>query len=741
MKTVTDSEQIKQSAHSALLFLSIAATTVFSNQVFANDTQVPLQKNQQDSTQKLAKQTPQKSVLKSTKRNQIKPTSSIEVITTTASRNEVGLSEVPLALSVVNNSNIKNVGMVHIEEAMQLVAGANLHRGNGQEYLPALRSQVLSGAGACGGILTLEDGIPLRSAGFCNINELFEAHSEMASRIEVLKGPSSALYGSNAIHGVVNVITPNTAYDHASAGLDIGSYGYSRARVSAGVDDEAHGLGIIATVTNDTGYRDDESVKQHKVSLRHTFLPQHAALPGLNVVSGLTYMDLDQDTAGFIEGFESYKDKTIAQQNFDPDAFRQASALRLWSKINWQQDQTNISITPYARDQEMKFFKHFLPGTPLENNAQQSIGVQSLFETELTHNWQLNYGIDTELTEATFDQFQSTPTSGSPFLMATIPQGKHYDYEVDAFMWAAFADAKWSSNRWQVNIGGRFESIRYDYQNLMLDGRTKDSGEACGFGGCRYSRPASSENTYQYFSPTISVSYQLNEGLQLYATSGKGFRAPQGAELFQLQREQTIAQLEEETVTSFEVGLKGFYQQGRFLLSLYDMDKDNTIYRDSDFFTISNGQTSHQGIELEANWQVTSLFEVAFAGSHSRHKYQSDQFSGGLNINGNDIDTAPKNVATLMASYQVDEQVKLGSSLRAVSSYFTDPENLNKYEGHQVVDTFVQWQVNPMLNIRFVIKNVLDERYAERADYTRFTQDRYFPGKPRNVMLTADYQW
>ena len=51
------------------------------------------------------------------------------------------------------------------------------------------------------------DGISLRAPGFCNINQLFDANTEQAGRIEVIKGPATALYGSNAMHGVINVLS------------------------------------------------------------------------------------------------------------------------------------------------------------------------------------------------------------------------------------------------------------------------------------------------------------------------------------------------------------------------------------------------------------------------------------------------------------------------------------------------------------------------------------------------------
>ena len=734
MKIMNHHKLVKQSALIALLFCPAISSATSASNITGESAVADV-----SGAKRVSVETDEQSKDQSPSKAQSH--TDIEVITTTSSRNEVPLSEVPLALTVIGQKHLNEVGLVHVEEAMQLVAGSNMHRGNGQEYLPALRSQVLSGAGACGGILTLEDGIPLRSAGFCNINELFEAHTEMASRIEVLKGPGSPLYGSNAIHGVINVVMPNAGAQDTRLGIDLGSYGYSRGRVSTGTQNNEHGLGVIASVTNDTGYRDDESVKQSKVSLRHRYTPKASALSELLVVSGLTYTDLDQETAGFIEGFESYKDVELAQKNFNPDAFRQASSLRAWSSVSWRYKQTDIAVTPYVRSQDMTFFKHFLPGTPLEKNGQTGFGVQSLFERDISPNLTLSYGVDAESTAAEFSQFQDNPTQGSAFLVATIPQGKHYDYDVDALMWAGFVDASWQHNRWQVNLGGRFESIEYDYKNKMRSGRTTETGEVCGFGGCRYSRPASSINRYDNFSPSVSVVYDLNDNVELYSNISKGYRAPQGAELFQLQREQTIADLEPEEVVSVELGMKGFYQQGRYLVSVYDMKKQNTIYRDSDFFTISNGQTSHRGIELELAWQVNQALDVTFAGSHSIHQYDSEQLSGGVNINGNDIDTAPRNVATLLASYKVTEQTKLGASWRAVSSYFTNPENINKYEGHQVFDAFVHWQWTDNLKLRFQMKNAFDTRYAERADYTSFTQERYFPGKPRNFMLSVDYKW
>lgn len=675
-------------------------------------------------------------LLTSTAFNSFAAQNNIERITTTASRVDASADPLPLVISSITKAQLDLIAPTHIEQVLKQVAGANVQHGNGQEYLPALRSPVLSGAGACGGILTAEDGIPLRAAGFCNINELFEAHTEMAERIEVLKGPGSALYGSNAVHGVINVITPDTTYDEHLLGADLGSYGYSRLKLRSGKDLGNQGVGINASLTRDSGYRDDESVDQEKLNLRHRYTNDDLA-----ITTGLSYTHLDQKTAGFIEGFESYKDEDLAQQNFDPNAFRKARSFRLWSKAQWQTAQDTLTITPYVRNQSMTFFKHFLPGTPLEENSQKGVGIQSLWQHAYSNELTINLGLDGEYTRADFLQYQDQATQGSAFLVATVPQGKHYDYDVTSTLLAPFVSLDWQWQQLAISLGARFERLNYDYSNNMLTGRTKDDGSECGFGGCRYSRPPSGENTFTNTSPKLGLSYQLSADNYLYANLSRGYRAPQAAELYQLQREQKIADLESETADNLEVGFKGQYQQLHYVFSAYAMNKQNVIFRDSDFFTINDGQTQHRGIELELDYQLTQSIKLALAASHAKHTYDYDQVLSGVNINGNDIDTAPRNIANFQANWQVSNNTLVAIEWHHISDYFTDPENLHSYDGHDLINLRTAWQLTEQLKLTARINNLFDTAYAERADYTSFTGDRYFPGRPRNIMFSASYAW
>ena len=107
----------------------------------------------------------------------------------------------------LNSEEIIIVEAQHPKQIFNRVPGVWISRGSGQEHLTAIRTPVLTGPGACGSFLILEDSVPVRPSGFCNVNGLFETLTESASSLEVIRGPASARYGSNAMHGVINVVS------------------------------------------------------------------------------------------------------------------------------------------------------------------------------------------------------------------------------------------------------------------------------------------------------------------------------------------------------------------------------------------------------------------------------------------------------------------------------------------------------------------------------------------------------
>ena len=130
----------------------------------------------------------------------------LEDIVVTAQRQPVAALATPLSIGRVDRDAIELLGATHSSEALNRVPGVMVQRGSGQESLTAIRSPVLTGAGSCGAFLFLENGVPIRPVGFCNVNEMLEINTEQADAIEILRGTGTALYGSNSVHGTINVL-------------------------------------------------------------------------------------------------------------------------------------------------------------------------------------------------------------------------------------------------------------------------------------------------------------------------------------------------------------------------------------------------------------------------------------------------------------------------------------------------------------------------------------------------------
>ena len=158
----------------------------------------------------------------------------LESIVVTADRKQSTLRDVPASIFAVGGDDIKKIRPTHINELLARVPGTWISRGNGQESLTAIRSPVLSGAGSCGAFQMAQDGIPLRAIGFCNVNQMFESNSEQAGSVEVIRGPGSILYGANALHGAINVISdPISDTSDNSIAYEAGPHDYNRIRATS----------------------------------------------------------------------------------------------------------------------------------------------------------------------------------------------------------------------------------------------------------------------------------------------------------------------------------------------------------------------------------------------------------------------------------------------------------------------------------------------------------------------------
>lgn len=639
------------------------------------------------------------------------------------------------SVTVVDSAVLDLIRPTHINETLVRVPGAWVSRGSGQEHLTAIRSGVLTGAGACGEFLMLENGVPLRPAGFCNINNLFEVNHEQASRVEVVRGAGGALFGGNAVHGAINVVQ-STAAPGLSLSVEGGPFDYYQVRGEYGAELNGQQLSIKALSTSTNGYRDDTGFGQQKLSVLH-----EGRVGRFQVTNLLSATLLNQETGGFVNGFEAFEDNDLQDSNPNPEAFRDAWAVRVSSR--WETELANglgLAITPYARRSAMAFLQHFLPGQPLETNDQSSFGVVG----ELTFGgdrWNGKVGTTLEYLDGSLKEDQDGPTLGSAFLIETRPEGLHYDYDVESFSAAAYYDVNFQVNdALSIVHSLRVETLEYDYTNLTLVGNTREDGTTCGFGGCLYTRPASRDDRFTNVAGRVGANYQLGQvfgqDAQAFLTVSTGFRPPQATELYRLQSGQTVADLDSERLNSIEAG----FSAGGLSVSVYNDTTRDFIFRDSEGFNLSNGRTRSQGIELSTDVAVNESHAFDLVVSYARHKYDFT-VAAGLGeqiIDGNDIDTAPRWLGSARWRYTPRAGVLSELELVGVGQHFINAANTAEYDGHVLVNWRGSWQVRDAVRVYARVVNVLDEEYAERADFA-FGGFRYFPGQPRQLYLGVEY--
>lgn len=654
----------------------------------------------------------------------------LEDVTVTATRTEQSGRGSPESVGRVSGRSVERTGATHPNEILARIPGVWISRGSGQEHLTAIRSPVLTGAGACGAFLYAVDGIPVRPTGFCNVNQLFEVNTGQAGAIEVMKGPGSALYGSNALHGIINVITPEpSGRDALGWRAEAGADGYRRLRTDADLAAGDGALRILAEATLDDGFRADSDFR----SLKTDAVWRTGAGDRLH----LAVTDLDQDTAGFVLGRDAYRDRRLRLTNPNPEAYRDAEAARLSGAFRRALDDGELVLRPVLRRSRMDFLMHFLPGTPLETNAQTSAALYTAWERQGGDDI---WGLDLEYARGTLSEDQAGFATGSAFLRDTRPPGLHYDYSVDSRLLALYRQRSWRTGTTRLSVGARAEYLAYDYTTHLPPGNLREDGTPCPSGGCLFFRPADREDRYLDIAWNLGAVHELDGLWRWKARAAQGFRAPQATELYRLQSGQAVADLAPERIVSLESGLVRSGERLDLALTAYWMDKENVIFRDAAGFNVSDGATVHRGLEFELDWRLSDEVTLSLDGSLAAHRYAFDRAAalGETIVSGNTVDSAPSQLLDARLAWTPHPDWFLELEGVRVGSYYLDAANTASYPGHTLFHLRGRHRFGERWTLDLRLMNLTDRLYAERADFA-FGNFRYFPGRDRRIMMVLSH--
>ncbi|NRB37533.1 MAG: TonB-dependent receptor [Pseudomonadales bacterium] len=641
-------------------------------------------------------------------------------------------SDSSVSLSVANIADIPFKQATHINELMNQSPGTWISRGSGQESLTAIRSPVLTGGGSCSAFYMAEDNIPLRAAAFCNVNQLFDVNFEQAKSIEVVRGPGTSFHGNSAVHGIINVLSPDfSSRQHTVLSALYGSHDISR----VSIDHREQNWMLQTHVTKDKGYKDNAGFEQQK--LRFKALQQDE---NWTLTHAFDVANLDQNTATYVEGKDAYKDPDRKKENPNPEAFRKAKSLRLSSDFRFQPNaDSELIFTPFARINEMEFLMHFLPVPAIEENGHKSLGFQSAFIRPYNEKVQLSSGFDLDISRGYVKQTQEEIGFSDKF-----PQGEHYNYDVDSRDMAMFiqVDANLSP-RWDLSTGIRLQHTSYDYTNNLADGSACVETE----NDCRYYRPADDTNRFFNWSPHFSLQFEFAPQNYSYLSLSRGYRAPHTSDLYRLESGQILANIDSEEIDAAELGFKGLITS-RFVyqLAVFAMQKDNVIVKTNERERVDGQQTQHLGVELAIDYHLFDELLFSASSSYAEHTYASDvQLLNSATefIKGNFIDTAPKQMHQASLTWMATPASKIQIEVVYMGEYFLDAANTFTYAGHTLSNIRFDQKLPAGFDIQLAVINAANVDYAERADITfarpgKPSEERYFIGEPRNVRLSIN---
>lgn len=664
----------------------------------------------------------------------------LDAITVTGTREGQALSKTPQAISQINGDEIANTKAQHASQIMNQAAGVWVNVTGGEGHMTSIRQPISTSPV----YLYLEDGIPTRSTGFFNHNALYEVNLPQADGVEVTKGPGTALYGSDAIGGVINVQTKEPSYlPTAQASVEGGSYGWARALVSASSSRNNDGLRADVNFTRTDGWRDDTAYDRQSATLRWD-----RNLSQSRFKTVLTGTQVNQDTAGS-SGLPLADYHNNPRKNLTPISYRKVSALRLSSAYEYEQGDMLYSLTPYVRDNSMEMMANWSLGydPSIYKTSNQSFGILAKVRRDFEPGQaRLIMGVDVDYSPGNReeDTIATTKDSQGRFVAYSLA-GRAFDYDATFKALSPYIHGEINlTSALRLTTGLRFDYMAYDYSNNLAAGAVSVNAAGRDF---YYYRPDDADISYNHLSPKFGLTYDLGNHQSVYAAYNHAFRAPSEGQLFRPGAAGNANNLVRNTLDlkpikadSFEVGYRGSLgERLAYSAALYHMLKRDDIVSlknpDTDETQAVNaGKTKHQGIELSANVLLLDELTLGLSYSYAKHSYKD-----WLSFNGNEMESAPKQIANSRLTYTPFGETGLRTSLewQHLGNYWLDNANTQKYAGHDLVNLRFSQPLAKQWLVYGSINNLGDVRYAEMAQISGGAAS-YAPGMPRTFYLGVE---
>ncbi len=578
-------------------------------------------------------------------------------------------------------------------------------------------------------------------------------------RIDILKGPSSVLYGRSLPGGLVAMTSKKPQYE-ASRQIRL-SYGSEDNKQAAfdftgPLDDERIAYRLVGVAKDADNQVDGIEEKRYAVmpSLSIDFTedtrltlqamlqhdPESGYHGGLPADGTVTSHNGQRISRSFFEGDEDYekfeRDQQMIGYQLEHRFNDTLSARQNFQYLDSTVESGQVYQYGYAtQDELVRYYTgadEVLHAWTLDNQ------LQFLFDTgALSHT--LVIGLDYQRRKAKVDYSAATGIGTiNPYTGVANPSSLAFYHQYDELreleQTGLYVQDLISLGNWRFSLGAR-----QDWVDVSFDQTESLYGDQ------------SDQSKLEQFTGRVGVLYAFDNGLSPYASYSESFN-PNATGAYNYDSgtgAYDITLLEPTEGEQFEVGVK--YQplgtDDLYTISYFDLKQSNLANKDSnENFYRAVGELTSKGVELEARLRPQDNLNLIASYTYMDVEYSKD-FTGaaGVNNRGNTPNAVARNMASLWSDYTFEQGViaglQIGGGVRYFGKSWADAENTLRIPSYTLYDAMLGYDLSRVglngLSAQLNLNNLTDEKYVAACN----SLNQCYYGESRNVMATLTYDF
>jgi len=602
----------------------------------------------------------------------------LEHVLVTARLQPISIGEIGSSVTVISREEIEQKQVKYLSELLRDVPGFAVSQSGGA----GSQTQVRVRGAEANQLLVLMDGVRANDPAASGEFQYQYALTSNIERIEIIRGPQSATWGSDAIAGVINIIRKKDVEDkYLSASVEAGSFDSLNASIDGGYSGE------LVRVSGGLSYLDTDGTNISRVGNEKDGAENTTGNVALEFDAGESFklrfsgqwIDATNeydDIDFFITGLPEDADRvTETNQSFLTAELRYAPRQNPWSG--------SFSVNRMDSDND-----NFSDGEWTSSTAATTYDYRLRAGVALDEDKNHRLGFALEHEDVDFSQRGEASIYGDP--------NQDQSYDVNAYA-AEYIGKPFTGFSWTA-------SIRHDdYSDF------------------------DSDTTWQ-----LAGSYQISPTFRLRGSAGTGSKAPTFTERYGFFEDYFIGNpdLKPESSKGWEIGFDTRWASDRyqFELAYFDQDLqdeiDGFVYDpDSGFFTAQNKESdsSRKGVEAVFDMRLSRVFTLTATYTYTDAKE--------VNPMGEKVEEVrrPKHMAGLTANYYfAQNRGNLNLNVNYVGSQLDDFFSPTTYiaervelDSYTVVNLAGSWKLTKSLDLTARVTNLFDKEYEEVLGYVR----------------------